>query len=111
MPKTEWIVPWKYDNNNLYCVRVKIGGVDFQGQHLRTKLFGYYSSSHAQGLRSSAYTVSYDEASDTFTIVCKGWGHGVGMSQYGARDYANMGWTYKQILTHFFTGTHIENYN
>ncbi len=107
MPKSEWIVPKIYDSNNLYCVRVKIGGTDFQGQHLRTKLFGYYSSSNKQGLRSSAYTVTYNESDDTFTIVCKGWGHGVGMSQYGAREYANDGWSYEKILLHFFPGTTI----
>lgn len=107
LPKSEWIVPRIYDSNNLYCVRVKIGGTDFQGQHLRTKLFGYYSSSNKQGLRSSAYTVTYNENDDTFTIVCKGWGHGVGMSQYGARSYANSGWTYDKILLHFFPETTI----
>ncbi len=107
MPKSEWIVPRIYDSNNLYCVRVMIGGTDFQGQHLRTKLFGYYSSSNKQGLRSSAYTVTYNESDDTFTIVCKGWGHGVGLSQYGARSYANNGWDYEKILLHFFPGTTI----
>ncbi|MDQ3066778.1 MAG: SpoIID/LytB domain-containing protein, partial [Actinomycetota bacterium] len=32
------------------------------------------------------------------------WGHGVGMSQYGALGFANEGWTYDQILTHYYTG-------
>ncbi|TML87119.1 MAG: SpoIID/LytB domain-containing protein [Actinobacteria bacterium] len=34
-----------------------------------------------------------------------GWGHGVGMSQYGAYGYAQHGWTYQQIVTHYFAGT------
>ena len=34
-----------------------------------------------------------------------GWGHGVGMSQYGAYGYALHGWTYKQILAHYYPGT------
>jgi SpoIID/LytB domain protein len=34
-----------------------------------------------------------------------GWGHGVGMSQYGAYGYALHGWTYQQILGHYYPGT------
>lgn len=34
-----------------------------------------------------------------------GWGHGVGMSQYGAYGYALHGWNYKQILAHYYPGT------
>ncbi len=40
--------------------------------------------------------------SGTFTIVAYGYGHGVGMSQEGARVYANNGWTYDKILLHYF---------
>ena len=34
-----------------------------------------------------------------------GWGHGVGMSQYGAYGYAQHGWTAQQILSHYYPGT------
>jgi stage II sporulation protein D len=34
-----------------------------------------------------------------------GWGHGVGMSQYGAYGYAQHGWSYRQILAHYYPGT------
>jgi len=34
-----------------------------------------------------------------------GWGHGVGMSQYGAFGYAQHGWTFQQILAHYYPGT------
>jgi stage II sporulation protein D len=34
-----------------------------------------------------------------------GWGHGVGMSQYGAYGYAQHGWTYQQILAHYYPST------
>ncbi len=40
----------------------------------------------------------------TFVASGRGWGHGVGMSQYGALGFANEGWTYDQILAHFYTG-------
>ena len=36
-----------------------------------------------------------------------GWGHGIGMSQWGAYGYAKAGSTYRQILAHYYTGTTI----
>lgn len=44
----------------------------------------------------------------SYTFVGKGWGHAVGMSQEGAKGYADAGYTYDQILTHYYTGTKIE---
>jgi SpoIID/LytB domain protein len=43
----------------------------------------------------------------TFVVSGRGWGHGVGMSQYGAMGYANDGWTYDQILAHFYVGAEL----
>ena len=43
----------------------------------------------------------------TFVASGRGWGHGVGMSQYGALGYANEGWAYDQILAHFYTGAEL----
>jgi SpoIID/LytB domain protein len=40
-----------------------------------------------------------------FLFTGHGWGHGVGMSQYGAYGYAQNGWTYDQILAHYYPGT------
>jgi stage II sporulation protein D len=40
----------------------------------------------------------------SFTISGHGWGHGVGMSQWGAYGYAKHGWEYKAILKHYYTG-------
>jgi stage II sporulation protein D len=45
----------------------------------------------------------------TFVITGHGYGHGMGMGQYGAYGYALHGWSYKQILEHYFTGTTIGN--
>ena len=41
---------------------------------------------------------------DVFTITGKGWGHNVGMSQYGAYSMAKQGYTYDQILKFYYTG-------
>src|SRR3954466_3283133 len=53
-----------------------------------------------------ALCVPAAEASNTtFTIKGAGFGHGVGMSQYGAMGYASHGWSAAQILAHYYTGT------
>jgi SpoIID/LytB domain protein len=43
----------------------------------------------------------------TFVVSGHGWGHGIGMSQWGAYGYAKAGSTYRQILAHYYTGTSI----
>lgn len=44
-------------------------------------------------------------ADSVFTITGHGWGHGVGMGQYGAQGYALNGWTHDRILARYYTGT------
>ncbi len=46
--------------------------------------------------------------SDNFVIEGKGFGHGVGMSQYGAKKMAELGYKYDEILTHYYTGVKVE---
>ena len=43
----------------------------------------------------------------TFLVTGHGWGHGVGMPQYGAYGYAQHGYTYDQIVAHYFPGTQL----
>jgi stage II sporulation protein D len=50
-------------------------------------------------------TAPAEAAKTTFTIRGAGFGHGVGMSQYGAMGYAEHGWSAAQILGHYYTGT------
>jgi SpoIID/LytB domain protein len=47
------------------------------------------------------------KTTSTFTIRGAGFGHGVGMSQYGALGYAQHGWTAPAILAHYYTGTQL----
>ena len=47
-------------------------------------------------------------AGTLFLIDGRGWGHGIGMSQYGARGYAEAGWGYERILKHFYRGTELK---
>lgn len=41
------------------------------------------------------------------SITTKGYGHGVGLSQYGANGMAQEGYTYKEILKHYYTGVEV----
>ena len=49
-------------------------------------------------------TVSAEAATPEFSVSGSGWGHGVGLSQFGAKAMAADGATYKQILGRYFTG-------
>lgn len=73
-----------------------IGDGIFTGQELRT-LFA---------LRSAAFTVTYEGGGFTFTT--KGFGHDVGMSQYGANAMALEGAEYTEILAHYYPGASLE---
>lgn len=44
------------------------------------------------------------QAATKFSITGRGYGHGIGMSQYGAYGYARHGWKYKAILKHYYAG-------
>ncbi len=58
-------------------------------------------------LRSSAFSVSYSE--NSFTVKTVGYGHFVGMSQYGADYMARQGASYKEILKHYYSGVTIND--
>lgn len=76
-----------------------IGGEGYTGTQLRRLL----------GLPSTAMTIS--ASADTITVVTRGYGHRVGMSQYGADAMAVTGSDYKQILAHYYPGTTLERLN
>ena len=75
---------------------IELGGVRFRGIRLRTLL----------GLRSTAFTIRVEDG--TVTITTRGYGHRVGMSQYGAQAMAQEGKTYAEILAHYYVGTRLE---
>lgn len=58
------------------------------------------------GLRSACFEVSYD--GDTVIITTRGFGHGVGMSQYGANAMASDGKSWREILEHYYPECTIE---
>ena len=50
-------------------------------------------------------TVLTSPAASVLVISGHGWGHGLGLSQWGAYGYAKHGWSYDRILTHYYSGT------
>lgn len=74
-----------------------IGGKEFTGKQVR----GMFN------LNSANFTISVNEDDVIFKTI--GYGHGVGMSQTGADAMAKSGSTYKEILTHYYTGVSIVN--
>lgn len=70
-----------------------IGGIVYKGTQLRALL----------GLRSTAFTV--ETGPNEIVITTRGYGHRVGMSQYGADAMAVTGSSYEEILAHYYPGT------
>lgn len=60
----------------------------------------------ALDLRSATFAVKYADGS--FTLTVHGYGHGVGLSQVGANALAKKGYTWQQIIQHYYTGVSIE---
>ena len=77
---------------------ITLGETTFSGTELRRLL----------NLRSTAFIIS--TLGDTITITTKGFGHRVGMSQYGAEAMAERGSGYQKILLHYYPGTELCSY-
>lgn len=72
---------------------ININENNFSGKKVRELL----------GLRSADFDISISD--NNANITTRGYGHGVGMSQYGANGMANAGYSYKDILSHYYPGT------
>ncbi len=90
----EWVEKISNTESGMVDI-IKICGKDIKGTEIRTAL----------GLKSSTFSVEFKD--DKFIFTVKGYGHGVGMSQYGANHMANQGFDYKGILKHYYTGIEI----
>lgn len=68
--------------------------------------FGGISFQYDLGLRSNDYTIV--DNGETIDITTKGFGHGVGLSQYGANALAKRSKTYDEILKYYYQGTELQ---
>ena len=92
-------------NSNIDIIRnesnrvslISIDNNTFDGIIFRSKL----------GLRSTDFNITINE--DNVVITTYGYGHGVGMSQYGANGMSNSGYSYKDIINHYYRNVKIED--
>ena len=76
--------------------KLSINGIELEAGMVFSKL----------NLKSTFFTI--EQIGSVVHIVTKGYGHGVGMSQYGANGMAKEGYHYDQILKHYYQGTEIK---
>ena len=80
-----------------YVAQMPVCGQVFTGTRLRS----------AFSLRSAAFTVAYDSGENAFDFTTHGYGHGVGLSQYGVKAMAEDGKTWQEILEWYFPGCEV----
>lgn len=82
-----------------YINQISFGDTIFTGKKVRELL----------GLRSSDFIINVNDSVTSITTY--GYGHAVGMSQYGANGMAKEGYKYDQILKHYYTGVSLDKLN
>lgn len=87
----DWFGDVRWDDAG-YVDTLEVCGETFKGTTLRS----------AFALRSASFTVTCTD--DAFTLTTHGYGHGVGLSQYGAKAMAEGGSDWREILTYYFPG-------
>lgn len=93
----EWVTDLQ-KNESGRVESVTVGGISLRGTRVRSIL----------GLRSACFTAECTDSAITFRVT--GYGHGVGMSQYGANALAKEGKTWQEILRWYYRGVSIETW-
>lgn len=75
-----------------YVISVRLGSTEVSASKFREEF----------ELKSCCFDIEYSD--EKFTVTCRGYGHGAGMSQYGADYMARQGSTWREILKHYYTG-------
>ena len=94
--KNSWVLINKVSQAGR-VIDISVGEKQFKGSEIQKLL----------SIRSPFYTIVYE--GDRFKIEAKGYGHGVGLSQYGANDMAINGSSYEDILHHYYTAIEIKD--
>ena len=93
----KWLGKAEYSDSGT-VLTYTFGGVTVTGKQIRS----------AFSLRSATFELSYTDGAFVFTV--RGYGHGVGMSQYGAKCMAEEGASYRDILAHYYEGCTVEEF-
>lgn len=92
----KWFSIEEYTDGGEYVKTLRVGNKTTTGRAFREQVMN---------LRSAAFDIDFDGSRFTFTT--RGYGHGVGLSQTGANFYAQQGWSYVEILEHYYPGTRV----
>ena len=90
----DWVGGSRWDKAG-YVESIELGGVSVRGSDLRAAL----------GLRSACFAIAW--RGGQFVITTRGYGHGIGLSQAGARSMAAGGANWREILGYYFPGTEV----
>lgn len=93
--KSKWFSEIQRSDSNTVA-SIKVGSIVTTGNKLRELL----------SLRSADFDI--EEIENGFRFDVRGYGHGVGMSQYSANQMAQSGMSYKEILLHYYSGVSLE---
>jgi stage II sporulation protein D len=93
---------WVYDGRQLTSGPLST----FHGLDNRNNPTSMHIAYVFDGINTQRYSAAFTTVSGGtgVTFTGSGWGHGVGMSQHGAEGMARLGFTYRDILMHYFTG-------
>ena len=92
----DWFGAQEYTDAG-YVSRIQVAGQWVRGTVLRRVL----------ALRSACFSIQWQPGEEQFALTTWGYGHGVGLSQYGARAMAAAGSSWAEILAHYFPGTEL----
>ncbi len=93
--KSEWVGELTKADSG-YVMSVRVGSTEVSASKFREEF----------GLKSCCFDIEYSDGE--FTVTCYGYGHGAGMSQYGADYMARQGCSWREILEHYYTGIEID---
>ncbi len=86
-----------------YVETLRLTGADGEVLEL-----GHWEARRRLGLRSYAFEAQPAEGGAKLRLTGRGWGHGVGMCQFGANARARQGWDAEAILRHYYPGTTVD---
>lgn len=94
---------------------LRVEGINSQGTAKVEKVYNADQVRTLFGLKSAPSAIVYNNAEDGSVLGVafkgSGWGHGIGMSQWGARGMATGGYKFEDILKHYYTGVEVrDNY-
>lgn len=96
---------WVYDGRQLqYAPLSTHHGLDNRGHAASLHMAYVFDGYNTRRITHTPTTVT---GGTGITIVGSGWGHGVGMSQHGAQGMALLGYNFREILMHYYTGVEI----